>query len=280
MLPVLLDLKFVKIYTFGIFLVLAFFWGAFLLWRILRLSSYREEDAFDGLFLSLAGGLFVSRLVYVMLNFQKFGFNILKFILINGYPGLSLLGFLLGSFLTLYIYANSKKIKFHDLANYFISPIFLALGLGKLGSFFAGLEIGSKTRFPIAIKYFGAEGFRHLTPLYESILFLIGAYISYRLLFETRKQKYELNFNFVFFCWYFSLIYFLSDFLKDKKALLLGLSFNGVVSGLLLLTFSFYLMYYFRSQIFSGFSTKVKNLNFTYGSKTTKKQNRSSSKKA
>ena len=75
MLPVLLDLKFVKIYTFGIFLVLAFFWGTFLLWRSLRLSSYREEDAFDGLFLALAGGLFVSRLVYVILNFQKFGFN-------------------------------------------------------------------------------------------------------------------------------------------------------------------------------------------------------------
>ena len=31
MLPVLLDLKFVKIYTFGVFLVLAFFWGAFFL---------------------------------------------------------------------------------------------------------------------------------------------------------------------------------------------------------------------------------------------------------
>ena len=83
MLPVLLDLGFIKIYTFGVFLVLAFFWGCFLLWKNFLLTSQREEDIFDGLFFSIAGGLFVSRLVHVALNFKSFGFDALKFILLN-----------------------------------------------------------------------------------------------------------------------------------------------------------------------------------------------------
>ena len=96
MLPVLLDLKFIKIYTFGVFLVLAFFWGSFVLWKNIRLTAQKEDEIFDGLFISFAGGLFMSRLVYVILNFDKFGSSILKFILINGYPGLSLYGALIG----------------------------------------------------------------------------------------------------------------------------------------------------------------------------------------
>src|SRR3990172_4726798 len=104
MLPVLLDLKYIKIYTFGVFLVLAFFWGSFVLWKNVRLTSQKEDGIFDALFLSVAGGLLFSRVVYVALNFEKFGFDILKFILINGYPGLSIYGALAGAFLTLYLY--------------------------------------------------------------------------------------------------------------------------------------------------------------------------------
>jgi len=110
MLPVLVDLKFIKIYTFGVFLVLAFFWGSFVLWKNIRLTPQKEEEIFDGLFLSLAGSLFFSRIIYVILNFEKFGFSILKFILINGYPGLSLYGALFGGFFTLFLYLLVKRL--------------------------------------------------------------------------------------------------------------------------------------------------------------------------
>src|SRR3989338_2744259 len=98
MLPVLFSFGPVKIYTFGIFLVLAFFWAAFILWKNIRLSSYKEDDIFDGMFISLIGGLVIGRLVYVILNFSSFGIDLLKFILINGYPGISLAGVIVGGF--------------------------------------------------------------------------------------------------------------------------------------------------------------------------------------
>lgn len=259
MLPVLLDLKIVKIYTFGVFLVLAFFWGSFVLWRNIRLTAQKEEEIFDGLFLSLAGGLFFSRLVYVGLNFNKFGFDILKFILINGYPGLSLLGGLGGGTFTLFLYLFINKISFRETIDYFVTPVFIALVFGKLGAFFSGAEVGVKTDFFLAVKYIGYDNLRHLTPFYEAIIFAAGAYISHKLLFAVRKEKLPPASVFYFFCWYFGLTYFIFDNLKANHLYLQEFNFNKIVSLILVLTFSFYYLYYFRKLV------------FTYGKPTYKK---------
>lgn len=269
MLPVLVNLPFLKIYTFGVFLMLAFFWGAFLLWKNFLLTSYKEEDIFDGLFLSLAGGLFMSRLLYVALHFDKFGFSISKFILINGYPGLSLYGFIIGGFLTFFLYSLSKKIKFSEVGDYTVPAIFLALGFGKLGAFLSGAEIGSKTKFLISLKYVGVEGPRHLTSLYESLFFFLGAYISYRLLFSIRREQYSKGFNVALFGLYFSAVYLLFDFLKTEKTVALGQSFHMIISTFLLLTFIVYFLYYFKSSIFS-FLGKLAFKSHKHGKKTGK----------
>lgn len=249
MLPVLLDLKFVKIYTFGVFLVLAFFWGSFLLWKNARLTSYKEDDVFDGLFWSLAGGLFFARLVYVALNFDDFGFDILKFILINGYPGLSLVGGLVGGFLTLSLVLRSKKIKLSEIIDYIASPLLLALTIGEMGSFFSGVEIGTKTQFPLSLKYAGFDGQRHLTALYETVFLFFGTYFTYKLLFDVRREKLPHGFVFIVAIWFVGLIYFLFDKLKEHHLYFLGSSFNEIASLAILLTFSFYFIYYFRSFI-------------------------------
>ena len=249
MLPVLLDLKFIKIYTFGVFLVLAFFWASFLLWKNVRLTSQKEDEIFDGLFLSIAGGLFFGRLIYVIFNFDKFGFNILKFILINGYPGLSLYGALFGGFLSLYLFFQLKKIGFKETVDYFITPLFTALVFGKLGSFLSGVEVGVKTKFFLSIKYVGYDGLRHLTPLYESILFALGALLSYRFIFDVRKERLSRGFVFYFFCWYFGLTYILFDKIKINHLYFLGYNFNKMVSTILVLTFSVYFLYHFRNSL-------------------------------
>jgi phosphatidylglycerol---prolipoprotein diacylglyceryl transferase len=250
MLPVLVDFKIFKLYTFGIFLVLAFFWSVFLLWRNIRLTSYKEEDVFDGLFTTLASALLFGRLVYVSLNFDQFGFDILKFILINGYPGLSLFGMVIGGLIGLYLFLLSKKIRLFDLVDYFVSPLLLAIGIGKIGSFFAGTEIGVKTKFFLAIKYAGQDGFRHLTALYEGTLFLIGAFLAHKLMYEIRRGKYDKGFTFYFFFWYLGFVYFLFDRLKENHLTLVTKdSVNFTISLAFLLTFSFYFLYYFRHSI-------------------------------
>jgi len=249
MLPILFSIGPVKIYTFGVFLVLAFFWGSFLLWKLIRLTAFKEEEIFDGLFWALASGIFFGRLFYIILNFSEFGFSFLRFILINGYPGFSLYGFFFGGFLGLLIFTLVKKIKFFLLIDYFIAPLFLALGFGKLGSFFSGAEVGTKTKFFLAIKYVNFDGLRHLTSFYESLFFFFGCYLAYKILFSIRKDELHPGFLFYFLAWYFSLIYFLFDKWKEHHLYFFGLSFNLLVSEIILLTTTVYFLYYFRNQI-------------------------------
>lgn len=256
MLPVLVDLPFLKIYTYGVFLVLAFFWGTFLLWKNFLLTSYKEEEIFDCVFLSLAGGLLVSRIFYVAQHFDQFGFNVLKFMLINGYPGLTLYGFLVGFVLTLYLVMSVKKLKFTEAVDYFVPAAFLALGFGKVGAFFAGSEVGSKTNFLLRLKYVGADGMRHLTPLYEGIFFFAGAIIAYQLLFAIRRERFQKGTNFLFFSWYVALVYAVFDLLKASRVFIFdSLSFNALFSYILLLTLSSYFIYYFKSSIFQFINT-------------------------
>ncbi len=246
MLPVLLDLKFIKIYTFGVFLVLAFFWSTFLLWKNIRLTSYKEEEIFDGLFISLFGALFIGRLVHVVLHYDKFGLSPLKFLLINGYPGISLYGALLGGLVTFFVFCNSHKIKFFDIVDYLISPLFIALAIGKIGSFFSGVEIGTKTKSFLALKYVNFDGTRHLTAFYEGILFFIGAIVAYKMMFMIRREQIQKGMSFFFFLWYFALVYFLLDGLKASRAQIAGYSMNWIVATAFLLTFTPFLLYHLR----------------------------------
>lgn len=249
MLPILIDLKVFHVYTMGVFLVLSFFWSSFMLWRLVRLSSFKEDDMFDALFNSLMVGLIFGRLVYVILHFSEFGFDVLKFILVNGYPGFSLYGMLLGVFLMFYLWASSHKAKFNEMVDYFIPSLFLAIAIGKLGGFFSGAEVGTKTRFFLAVKYAALSGMRQLTPFYEAILYFAATYLAYRLLFETRKEHFKEGFVFKFFLFCQGLIYFLFDNLKEYRLYFLGYSFNRIVSLVLVLTFGIYFLYYFRSLI-------------------------------
>lgn len=261
MLPVLIDLPFLKIYTFGVFLLLAFFWGAFLLWKNFLLTSYKEEDVFDHLFFGITGGLVVSRAVYVALHFNDFGLSISKFILINGYPGLSLYGFIFGFLGATYFAMGRGKIKFLDAIDYFVPSGFIAMGFAKIGAFFSGVEIGSKTNFLLKLKYVGADGMRHLTPLYEGILFFIGALVAYKILFSIRRERFSKGTNLYFFLWFTSAVLALLDMLKASDVSVFNMfSFNALVSYILLLTFSSYFVYYFRSSISKFFVKYGKNI--------------------
>jgi len=251
MLPVLLNLGFIKIYTFGVFLVLGFFWAIFLLWKNIRLTAFKEDDVFDGLFLSMFGAIFFGRLIYVFLNFKDFGFNLLKYILINGYPGISLYGSIFGGFLVLYLFANSRKLNFNELIDYLISPIFIVMVFGKIGGFFSGADIGTKTNFLLKIKYVGFDGYRHLVGLYEGILLAIGLLISYKILFEIRKERYYKGFLLKFFLWFLAITIFLFDKIKENHLYFLGQSLDFLISLIILLTISFHFVYYFRNGILS-----------------------------
>lgn len=270
MLPILLDLKIIKIYTSGVFLALSFFWGCYLLWKLVRLTAHKEEEIFDGLFLGMIGGMIIGRILYVIFNWSVFGFDFGKIILVNGYPGFSFFGAFFGWMLTFYLYCQVKKIKFIETIDYFIPPFFLSAGFAKLGGFFSGSEIGMPTRFFLSVRYVGQAGLRHPTAVYEAVLFFLAVVITYRLLFDIRREKYHKGFNFFFSLWIIGLVYFIFDKLKSYHLYFLNHSFNRGVSLVLLLTLSFYFLYYFRSVIGER-AGQISNSLYLYGQKNYQK---------
>lgn len=264
MLPILLDLKFIRIYTFGVFLVLAFFWGVFLLWRNIKLTSYEEEEIFDGLFVALFGGLFFSRLTYVIFNFEKFGLSLAKFILINGFPGLSLYGALFGGLVGLLLFFRRRKIEFTKAIDYFIPPLFLSLAIGKIGSFLGGVDVGTKTGLPLAVQYIGYKGGRHPVALWEALLFALGVYLSYKVLMRIRQEKLDRGFGLYFFGLYFAMVNLLLDNIKVNHLYFARLNVNLAISVILTLLLGTYFVFYFRKTIVAGVTGVPARLK-TYG---------------
>ncbi|MCX7996612.1 MAG: prolipoprotein diacylglyceryl transferase [Patescibacteria group bacterium] len=249
MLPILLEFGFLKIYTFGVFLVLAFFWAMYYLWRNIQLTAFKEEEVFDGLFIALIGAIIVGRLFHVFFHFQDFGFSFLKIILINGFPGFSLWGGIIGFFIFLFFFAKSRKIEYAEIVDYFIPPVLLGMAIGKLGAFFAGVEVGSQTSFPLALTFAVAEGTRHLTPLYESLMLFLAVFFAHRILFAIRRDVLSRGFLLLFFFWSVSLVYLSLDWIRGERTILMGYSVYGVLSGMILLTLTLYMIYYFRGPI-------------------------------
>lgn len=272
MLPVLFTIGPVKIYTFGVFLLLAFLWGCFFLWKNIKLTAEKEEIVFDGLFISLASGLFFSRLIFVLLNFSQFGLNPLKFILINGYPGLSLFGFFIGGFFALFLFFSSKNIEGLSLIDYFISPIFLSLFIGKIGSFLAGVDLGNKTNFIFSVEYLGVEGKRHLVGLYEAFFFGLAVYFSYKILLLVRRQMLPKGFVFYFFLFYFGMVNLLLDKAKENHLYFFGVSFNFYLSIIFVFVFGVYFLHFFikrpeTKKAVQNFFSRLKVSLFIYGQK-------------
>lgn len=237
-------------------MVLAFFWSTFFFWKNISLTAFKEDEVFDGMFFGLFGGLLLGRLLYVFLHASEFGLNIIRIILINGYPGFSLYGALIGIFLFGYIFATSHKIPLSKLIDYAVPPLLLGIAIMKLGAFFAGTEVGTETAMKIAIAYPHLDGMRHPTALYESILFFAGSYEAYLVLMAIRRNKWYPGFNFIVFAGIFSFISLVFDPIKAFRTMVFSTSFDMIVSSVILLTVLIYMLYYLRDSIIGLFKKK------------------------
>src|SRR3989344_2501551 len=260
MLPVLFDFKFIKIYTFGVFLVLAFFWSLFLFWKTVKLTSHKEEEMFDSVFISLILAIFFSRFFFVIINFRNFGFSLLKFILINGFPGMSIYGLIFGGLLGLSIYHGIKKNNIIKLLDYYVASILLASAIIKIGSFFGGIDVGTETKFLLAVRYSGYAGSRHLTPIYESILLFLGTYFTHRILLAVRRTVLPSGFAFYFAFFWFGLVNLLLDNIKQNHLYLGSINFNLIISGAIVLTLGGYFLYFFRIELVNLIKDRLKKI--------------------
>ena len=225
--PILFTIGPFNVYSFGVFLALAFIIATFIIWKMGR-EDLKEEEYLEGFLMMSIISLLSGRLVYILFHWDVFGLNILKYILVRETPGLSLIGGVIGGLLYLVYYIKKKKYHLYHVLDVFSQASGFSLVLAKIGEQLGGGGFGRETDFFLGIKVIGLSGRRHPVELYESILFLL---ISVLLMFvynKSRRYKGCEGLVFYLFLFILSLTVFLLEFLKLETVYLYGLSLKQI----------------------------------------------------
>lgn len=203
-----LDLGFVNIYMWGVFVALGFLLAYYLILK--NVKKPLEKRVVEELaFYSLIGLLLGSRIVYVLSNLSYYSGNPLEIFMIwEG--GMTSYGGFLGAISAMLIYSKIKKINFVKYFDFMIPYVALGMAVGRIGCFFNGCCYGIETSLPWGVD-FGDEILRHPTQLYLAL-----GDLSIFFILKNLKKKFS-GFIFLSFVALFSLLRFLVDFLRDYE---------------------------------------------------------------
>ena len=240
MIPVLYTIGSFNVYSFGIFLAIAFILSTFIVWKLSR-EEFKEEEHLDAYFYTALVTLIVGRTVYILRNWQDFKFIILKYFLVVETPGLSMLGGAVGGIIFLYFYCKRKKINFYHMGDLFAVASSLGLVFIKIGQQLGGAAFGKQTDFFLKVKILGRAGFYHPAELYESLIYTFLFVIL--LVFYKRglRKKWHSGIIFSLFVLVVSLSTIILEFIKVYRVYLYGLSFRQLLGILIFIVTTVFL---------------------------------------
>ncbi len=238
MFPELFSIGTFSLRTMSILVFLAFFMGAFVLWRKAREEHYPEDQVFDMFLVSSILGAIGARLGYIVFNFEQFGFSPLAWIDMisnagfNGIIGIFFAG------VYIYKYAKRKKWDSFEILDFWMISISLMLGLVYLGQFFDGSGVGYPTHLPIGMIFPGLFEPVHPVQLYHAIFFVIlYVYLSrvemqYRNFqwYRSGKKSAQTGFLLSTALMMGGGFFFLLSFLKPASIVVLGTNVDQVIS--------------------------------------------------
>lgn len=192
---VAIDLGFVQIYWYSIFIILGMAFGMYLILKETRRKHYDEDLVASMIFNTVIVAIIGARLYYVLFNLDYYSNHIVEiFEVWNG--GLAIHGGIIAG--ALYLAYFTKKHNFSTLKMMDICTVGLLIGqvFGRWGNFFNSEAYGgvvSRTFLEnLHLPNFIIEGmyidgaYHHPTFLYESVWNLIG----FGLIFIFRRFKY------------------------------------------------------------------------------------------
>jgi len=156
MAPVLFSCPLFTIYTYGVFVALAFLVSVPLWTPEAGRRGFDAERITTLGLLILASGVAGARLLYVLLNWQDFNADVLEVFRLQ-HGGLAWFGGLVGALACLVLYVRRQRWSVTAVLDSIVPFAALGQGIGRIGCFFNGCCYG----FPVAWGvYFGAHGTR------------------------------------------------------------------------------------------------------------------------
>lgn len=238
MYPVLFAYGPLTIKTMSLFLLLAFLSSAFIFWRRGREEHYKEDQLFDGFLLAVIFGLIIARVVYVVTNFQVFGFSFLNWLDVLSNPGFSGFAGLVASGWYLFRYSRKNRWDEYEVLDFFAPAVAIALTFASFGTFLDGSGYGYETNLPVGVTFPNVLEPHHPVQLYFFVfylmlyLYLTWAEYHYRTFNWYRFSKSTAQTGFLLSAFIISvgLINFIFSFLKPPSLEIFGINLQAALS--------------------------------------------------
>lgn len=203
-----INLGFIKIYTFGLIVAIAFLAGLWFSLKEAKRKGTNKDIVYGLVFYIILGGIIGSRLLHIVLYWDFYSDNVLSvFMLWHG--GLAFYGGFIGAVIAAFIFLKSKRLKFFKYADLVAPSTALGHAIGRIACLVGdGGHVGKLTTLPFGV-IVNSE-LRHLTALYSffNLVFLFS------LLLYLRKKKFFTGFLFLFYICYYAFTRFLIDLLR------------------------------------------------------------------
>ena len=226
----------IPIKWYGIAYALGLLLGCFYAGNIIKkLPGEAKPKDVENLLLWVAVGVIIGgRLGYVIFyNFQYFTLYPIEIITGIRKGGMSFHGGLIGTILSIYLYAKYKSLPFFQIMDSVAAAAPIGIFLGRLANFINGELWGRVTNVPWGIVFpnAGIEP-RHPSQIYEAIL--EGALLFCLLIFfANKKEFYKPGLLSGLFLVFYSLARFFSEIHREPD-LHIGFLYGGTTMGMLL----------------------------------------------
>jgi phosphatidylglycerol:prolipoprotein diacylglycerol transferase len=211
--PILLELGFIKIYTYGLFIATAFLISLSFSANMAKKDGIDSKIVFDLGFYLLLAIIIGSRIMFVFVEREFFLKNPMKiFYIWEG--GLVFYGGFIMSLIVAIMYLKKHNINHWQMGDHLAIGIALGHGIGRWGCFFAGCCYGKETDVPWAVVFTDPLSLAprdvhlHPTQIYDS---LNGFTIFFLLLILKRYKKFHGE---IF--WVYTLLYAIGRFIVEN----------------------------------------------------------------
>lgn len=242
----------IALYTWGLFLGLAFLIGYWLFLREAKREGIEPKKIFWLVISIFLGGLIGSRLAYI-LQFPQYYFAYPLKIFQAWAGGLIFYGGLLGALIVGWIYLRKNKLNFWQMADLLAPSLALGIFIGRIGCSLVNDHQGTITNLPWGILW--PDGtLRHPVAEYLALNGLVMFFVLWLLRNrlkkpgpEPKQARYGSGQLFIIFLFWYSISRFFLDFTRATNAPLadphyLILTLSQWISLFILTSLVFYLL--------------------------------------
>lgn len=188
MLPILIELGPIRIYSYGFFMFIGLFLGLFWWWKMGRDEHFDEVALFDSAFVSMFIYFIIGRITYVMTYWN--GSSLSQTMALFARPGIVPWVGIVGVFLFLSIFSRIRRWNVWRVYDVLVVALSVVLTFASFGGFLNGSNPGKEFK-TLSVLYIGVEN-----PVFPvDAIGVIWFFVTFIIVSRVRK-------NFRFYLWY------------------------------------------------------------------------------